>query len=814
MIRKLTNHMFQSFFKTAFRYMALHKGFSFINIAGLTLGLTACILIGLFVQDEYLYDKFIPGGDRIYRIYDHFTSNEETADLAVGSPMITPTLLSASPEVESAARVMMLPKIKRLFEIGKIKSYEQSGYFVDSSFFKVFEIPFTHGTPFKSLDNSSSIILSQDLAERFFGPDNPLGKQLLVDKQSFIVNGVFKKNAKFHLLCDYIMPLAAAQVPADRMQSWGWQQFYNYAKLKPGTDVQALQKKFQELVDQRSKAFLNDSRSSNKMIFQPLKDIHLHSANFKFDVEGRGNITYVRALTVIAGFILLIACFNFVNLATAKSLQRAKEVGVRKSIGASKKQLLLQFTGETVLFSGLSLILSTGLVILLLPWLNRFTDKQIGIFFLTNPAILAILVVLGVVTGIAAGFYPAVVLSSFKPVIVLKENASYGKTRSSWLRHALVVSQFTLSALLIISAMVVFNQVGYLHHKDLGFNREEIMFFPMRGEDMFKNTDAFKNQLLQAPGVTAVSIGYGFPGDAVAGDEVLQRKNGKWEKQFATQLMVDYDYIKTLGLNVIAGRGFLRQMATDKDKAFIINETAVRQLGFGTPAKAIGQELAWNPWGARNPDSLKIGTVIGVVKDFNYKSLYDKVELAVLQIFPHAAWKVAVKLKTSGIENSIKAVEKVWSQFSPEYPLEYNFMDENFVQMYKAEDKLKVLVEIFTCIAIFVGCLGLFGLAAYTAERRKKEVGIRKVLGASTQGIVLLLSKSFLLLDFISLIIASPIAWLAMHVWLQNFAYRIVISWWIFFLAAAIALVIALFTVAIQAVKAAFASPVKNLRTE
>ena len=806
--------MIRNFFKTAFRYMARHKGFTLINIAGLTLGLTACILIGLFVHDEYSYDKSIPGGNRIYRIYNHYTSSEETADLAVGPPVITTTLQREYPEVEAVTRVMALPQTKRLFEAGSLKSYEQSGYFVDSSFFKVFAIPFTYGTPLGSLDNPFSVILSQEMAERLFGRSNPVGKQLLVDKQPFIVTGVLKENAKFHLQCDYIIPLAAQQLPADRMQSWEWQQFYSYAKLKPGTDVQALQTKFQEVVDRRSKPFLSDTRSSDKPIFQPLKDIHLYSAGFKFDLDGRGNITYVRALTVIAVFILLIACFNFVNLATAKSLQRAKEVAVRKSIGAGKKQLLLQFTGETMLFSYISILLSAGLVILLLPWLNQFTGKQINITLFANPAMLAILVLLGLLTGVAAGFYPAVVLSSFKPVAVLKGNTGDGATRTPWLRHTLVVIQFTLSALLIISALVIFKQVAYLHHKDLGFNREEIMFFPMRGEQMSKNTEAFKNQLLQVPGVTSVSIGYGFPGDAVAGDEVRQRKNGKWERQHATQLMVDYDYIKTLDLKVIAGRGFLKQMGTDKDKAFIINETAVRQLGFGTPAKAIGQELAWNPWGAPNPDSLKIGTVIGVVKDFNYKSLYDKVETAVLQIYPNAAWKVAVKVKTSGIDNSIRAVEKVWNRFSPDYPLEYSFMDENFARLYKAEDKLESLVGIFTCIAIFIGCLGLFGLAAYTAERRKKEVGIRKVLGASTQGIVLLLSKGFLQLVLISLIIASPIAWLAMHTWLQNFAYRIDITWWVFFIAAVFALAIAFITVGLQAVKAAVANPVDNLRTE
>jgi putative ABC transport system permease protein len=340
------------------------------------------------------------------------------------------------------------------------------------------------------------------------------------------------------------------------------------------------------------------------------------------------------------------------------------------------------------------------------------------------------------------------------------------------------------------------------------------MFFPMRGDNMFKNYETFKNELQQSPGITSVSIGYGFPGDAVAGDDIIVDRNGEHKSQSATQLMVDFDYIKTLGLEIVAGRDFSKDMQTDKDHAFIINETAVKQLGFGTPEKALGQKLWWNVWGAKNPDSLKEGQVIGVVKDFHYKSLYDRVETAVLQIFPDAYWKVAVKMKAANIGNTMGYIKKVWSKYSPEYPIEYKFLDDNFEQMYKAEDKLRSLLMIFTCIAIFVGCLGLFGLAAYTAERRRKEVGIRKVLGATTQGLVMLLSKDFIKLVVISLLVASPVAYYFMHRWLQDFAYRISIGWQVFAMAAIVAISIAFITVSFQAIKAAIANPVKSLRTE
>lgn len=810
--------MFKSYLRVAVRNITRHKGFSLINIAGLTLGLTACILIGLFVWHERQYDKSIRSGDRVYRIYSEYTNNDGTQNMAVTPPAFATTLDKDFPEVEQTARVLMQSENNKLFEAGKTKIYEASGYIADSAFFELFPLSFKYGSAVNVLNEPSSIVLSDEFAERLFGDENPVGKQLLMEKTPYQVKAVFRKDPTFHLQFNYMIPLSAMRkyVPASRMDSWAWHQFITYVKLKKATDVHALQMKFQQEVSRLSKSTTNEAAAKDKPLFQPLTAIHLHSADFKFDIAQRGNITYVNALTIIAVFILLIACFNFVNLATAKSLQRAKEVGVRKAIGAGRNQLILQFIGETVLLSFISMSLSVILSLLSLPWLNSFTNKNIPALLFKDPAVISLLFMLAFFVGILAGFYPALVLSGFKPVKVLKSttsgDASAGKT--PWLRHALVVMQFSLSALLIISAIIVFTQVNYLHNKDLGFNKEQIMFFPMRSDKMYNNQEAFKNELLKAPGVTSVSIGYGFPGDAVAGDEIIVTKNGRPQSLSATQLTVDFDYIKTLGLKIVAGREFSKEMSTDKDHAWIINETAVKQLGFGIDANAIGQTLSWHPWGASNPDSLKTGQVIGVVKDFNYKSLYDKVETAVLQIFPGAAWKVAVKMNTADIRNTISNVKNVWNNFSPEYPIEYKFLDDNFEQMYTMEDKLKSLLALFTFIAIFIGCLGLFGLAAYTAERRKKEVGIRKVLGASTKGVVLLLSKDFIKLVLISLVIASPVAWYFMHKWLQDFAYRINIDWWVFGLAAVLIVSIAFATVSLQAIRAAVANPVKSLRAE
>ncbi|MES1222545.1 MAG: ABC transporter permease, partial [Bacteroidota bacterium] len=609
--------MIKNYFKIAFRNLSRNKAFSFINIFGLAAGLTTCILIGLFVWDEYQYDRSVTGGEQVYRVYSEYKNNDGTQNMAATPPAFATTLLKDFPEVEKTARVMMQPENKRLFEAGNIKIYESSGYIADSTFFEVFPLPFKYGSASDALNAPTDIILSDEFAQRLFGNENPVGKQLILDKSPLQVKGVFKKDPKFHIQFNYMLPLSAIAmyVPASRMESWVWHQFITYAKLKKGTHVQSLQSKFQKEVTQLSKSATNEAAASDKPIFQPLADIHLHSADFKFDIAKRGNITYVNALTIIAVFVLLIACFNFVNLATAKSLQRAKEVGVRKTIGAGKKQLVFQFIGETIVLAFISIIVSVCLASFFLPWMNSFTGKTISIALFANPVMILLLLALTLLVGVLAGFYPAIILSNFKPVKVLKGSSGESNTgKTPWLRHSLVVLQFSLSALLIICAIVVFNQVNYLHNKDLGFNKEQIMFFPMRGDKMTNNVETFKNELAQAPGVSSVSIGYGFPGDAVAGDEIIVNKNGQQVSLSATQLTIDFDYIKTLGLQVIAGRDFSKTMGTDKDHAWIINETAVKQLGFGTPEKALGKTLSWHPWGASNPDSLKVGQVIGVVK--------------------------------------------------------------------------------------------------------------------------------------------------------------------------------------------------------
>jgi putative ABC transport system permease protein len=799
--------MFKNVLRSGFRNIRRNKGFSVINIAGLTLGLTACLLIGLFVKDEQQYDKFVPGSENIYRVYQK-AEGDVSNIIATAPPAFSVALKQNFPEVEDAVRVMALNSTK-LFEANNKKLYEENGFLVDSNFFEMFPLHFRYGSAPKVFSDPKSIVISAAMAEKYFGKDNPVGKTLTLSKNVRVIQGVLENNEKFHLPLNFLVSLNSVGLPADMMQSWQWYPFNTYVKLKNGTSADKLQAKFQSF----SRPYLKGEGGINVPYFQPLGQVHLYSSDFKYDMSIRGNITYVKALTIIAIFILLIACFNFVNLATSTSLKRAKEVGVRKTIGAGRKELVTQFIGETILLAAISMVIAIITTLLLLPYLNRFTEKNIVFDLIGNPQVGLTLLALTLVVGILAGFYPALVLSAFQPVKVLKGSiiSDTMPGRTPWMRHVLVVTQFSLSVLLIISAIVVINQVRYLHNKDLGFRKEQVLFFPMKGENLQKNYATFKNELMRYPGIASVSIGYGFPGDMFGDGLMTIKEKPEVKPMKATLLMVDEDYIKTLGLKLLAGRNFSKDIGGDVS-AYIINETALRELGLGNAEQAIGKTLSWPTW--RKPDSLKTGPVIGVVKDFHYKSLHEKIEPAVLQIYPQAYSKVAVKISGSKIETAIGEIKKVWSRYSPDYPIEYNFLDESFGKMYKGEDKLKTLLTLFTAITIFVSCLGLLGLAASAAERRKKELGVRKVLGATVEELVVLLSKDFVKLVLISLLLASPIAWYFMNRWLDNFSYRITISWWMFAVAGALAVVLALLTVSFQTVKAALSNPVENLRTE
>lgn len=808
--------MFKNYLKTALRTLFRYKGFALINIASLTIGIIGCLAIGLFVWDEWQYDKNIPGSESVYRIFNERKDHNNTLYQAPVPPAFATFLETQYPEVDTATRIMMTGD-KFLMEAGDKKEYEDKGWFVESSFFKVFPLQLLYGNANNVLNAPNTIVLSEELSKKYFGNEDPVGKTVKIDKADMAVTGVFSKlPTHFHLDFNYLMSLPSAGIGKERMEKWTWNQFYTYVKLKPGTDIHQLQNKFQAYIKKDIYPTIRQANSTFLPFFQPMKDIHLRSSNFVYDNAIRGNETYVQALTIIAVFVLIIASFNFINLATARSLRRAKEIGVRKVAGADRSQLIIQFIGETVLLAVISVIIATMAMVLIVPLLNKFTGKSILFEPFTNPLLASTIIASGIIIGILAGIYPALVLSGFQPIKVLKSmkliNPGSG---GALLRKGLVIVQFSLSVLLIICTMIVYRQTKYLNTTDLGFNKEQVIHFQLRDSlaSNPKTLETFKSELKNFTNIISVTSGYGLPGDAYAGDGIKLGPDNK--ERSANVFIGDEDYIKTLGLRIIAGRDFSRSMSTDVKEAFIINETAVKEFGFGTPEKALGQSISWDEWvpsDTLNP--VKKGKVIGVVQDFHYKSLHEKVTASVIQLYPQYTYKVAVKLKTADIKSTIAYISSVWNKFSPGYPLDYEFMDESYGKMYKNEEKLSELLWIFTVMAIIVGCMGLFGLASFSAEQRVKEIGIRKVLGASSTNIVALLSKNFIFLVVVALLIASPIAWWAMSRWLKDFPYRVHIEWWMFALAGSAALLIALLTVGFQSIKAALANPIKSLRKE
>ena len=807
--------MFRNYLKTAFRNLIRYKGFSAINIASLTLGITGCLIIGLFVWDEWQYDKFIKDGDRIYRLYlDPPASSSDNAQAST-PPAFGTYAQENFPEVEGLTRMLMWNG-KMLMERGTISEFQNEGVIADSTFFQMFPLPFEKGDRNSALMHPNAVVLSHELAKKYFGNSDPIDQPVKLEKTDFVVKGVLAPLPEhFHLKFNYVMPMASAGLPAERMASWGWNQFFTYVKLKPGTDHQKLQAKLQQAVIKHASEDPDESEEPSLPVFQSLGSIHLGSANFEYDNAKRGNGSYVKGLSIIAAFVLLIACFNFINLATARSFRRAKEIGVRKVVGAERKQLVIQFIGETILLSFIAIIVAVIATTLLLPALNNFTGKNISFNPFFNPLLALSLVALAFIIGILSGIYPALVMSGFQPIKVLKGLKPIGRNSHSpaTLRQGLVVIQFALSALLIICTVVVYRQLNFLNQKDLGFNKDQILYFGTRG-DIQSNLEAFKEEIRRSPGVVSVTGGYGLPGDQLATDGIMvPGKNN--EKEFtAIHLMIDEDYVKTMGLKLVAGRDLSKKFSTDVDNAFLINEAAVKELGFGSPQAALGQALHWNKWVPDSLNPVKKGEIVGVVKDFHVKSLHEKISTTVMHMYPEVLVKMAVKVKAGNLASTIDHIKTTWNKFAPGYPLDYNFLDENFEAMYTSERKLGTLLWIFTLMAIFIGCMGLFGLAAFSAEQRIKEIGIRKVLGASVLNISAMLSKTFLKPVFISSLLAFPVAWFLLNKWLENFTYRITISWWVFAFATIAALAIAFLTVGYQAVKAARSNPVKSLRTE
>lgn len=806
--------MLKNYFKIAARSLLRNKAFTAINIFGLAAGIATCLVIVLFIQDELSYDKYNDKADQIVRITFHGKMKGQTINESTVMPPVAQAAKAEFPEVKEATRLRRAGS--PIMSYGE-KSFKEDAFaYVDSNFFQVFTLPLIEGDAKTALLEPNNIIITTDIAKKYFGDSDPLGKTLTVKSSNslFKVAGVIKpvpNNSHFKL--DFFASMSGFE--GSRSTSWMESEFYTYFVLPAGYNYKNLEAKLPQLVDkymgdQMQQAFgmsLQQFRNTGNDVgfsLQRLTDIHLHS-NFAFDLKPAGDIRYLYLFGAIAIFMLLIACINFMNLSTAGASKRAKEVGIRKVMGSLKTQLIRQFLVESILISSLSLLVAIVLVYAFLPYFNEISGKELGFHLSQTFWLIPALIGIGLITGILAGSYPAFYLSSFKPVAVLKGRFSNSR-QNSFFRNGLVVFQFFISISLIVGTTIVYNQLEYIQTKKLGYDKNQVMVLPemwLLGDKQ----EVFKQRLLQDSRVVSVSTsGYVPAGDSY-NNNFFVSPGGKSSEMIKTlRYDVDYDYISTLGMELVAGRNFSRSFGTDSS-AVILNETAA--MTFGWESNGIGKVLTHRD----NDGTVKMLNVVGVVKDFHFKSLHEKIAPLVM-VLGQGASTMIIKTKTGDVSGLISYMDKEWKSLKAEAPMAYSFLDDRFNNTYMAEQKTAKLLGVFALLTILVACLGLFGLSTFTAEQRVKEIGIRKVLGATESGIVALLTKDFLKLVAISFIISVPFAWWMMSKWLQDFAYRIDISIWVFVMAAGVAILITLITVSFKAIRAAVANPVRSLRAE
>ena len=793
--------MIKNYFKIAFRNLWRHKAFSFINIMGLTVGMTAFFLIFLYVKFELSYDSFNSKAGRIYRIVCDIKTPTETLNAHGPAWAVAPHVKDAFPEIEFSVRI---DNASLLVRRGNVKFQEDNALFADSAFFHVFDYKLIKGDPRTALKNKFSIVFTESAAKKYFGNEDPLGKTVLLTDGNNIatVTGVMQdmpENSQIKADMLVSMSTLTEEFNKGLNDQWGNYSDRAFLLLKPGTNAKALQEKFPAFLERENGDEMKKLQMYPTLILEPLRDVYLYSTR---DSSKTGNITNVYIFTIVAIFILLIACFNFVNLTTARSAERAKEVGMRKVVGAGRPQLARQFIGESVIICLIAFLLSLILLMLLLPSFNHLAGKIISPGIFTHPQNLLILLFTSIGIGIIAGIYPALVLSSFRPIVVLKGRFVTG-TKGIALRKGLVIAQFTISIALIISTIVVYNQMNYMRSQDLGFNKNQKMIIDTHGDS---SKLVFKQEVSRLPGVISTSMAGSVPGGGNPG-AYSQIENVKGDIQIANLdlYFVDFDYIPQYQMKMLAGRAFSRDFPTDTTQAMVVNEAAMKLFGYSKPEQIIGKKF--DQWGRK-------GTIIGVVKDFHFRSLQEVIKPLSIRIEPNGCDLVSINVKHQNLKATLAAIGDDWKALIPNRPFSYYFLDDFFDKQYRSEDRFGSLFLNFAILAIFISCLGLLGLASYSTSQRTKEISIRKVMGASVSNILNLLSKEFLKLVVISFCIAAPIAYYFMHEWLQGFAYRTRIYWWVFALAAVLALLVAFATISFQAIKAAIANPAESLRTE
>ena len=790
--------MIKNYFKIAWRNLLQNKTFSLINILGLALGMTCSLLIMLWLKDEMNRDKFHQNGKRLYRVMENQFYSGDISTYPSTPGILAENIVKDVPEIEMASQ--MLWEEEPLFTVGN-KFDKEKGRFVQKDFLRMFSFKLAKGDAATALANIDAIVISKNLAKKYFNDADPIGKMIKIDnKENVMVTGVLEEIPELSSLkFDFLLNFEQWKKKNDWAKEWGNNGPRCYVMLAPNASIDKVNAKIKGYIKSKNKD------SNVDLFLQNYGESYLYS-DWDNGKQNGGRIEYVKIFSIVAIIILFIACINFMNLATARSLRRAREIGVRKVVGAGKRQLVAQFIGESLFVSFLAVCLSLLIVALIIPSFNSSTEKHLSVNFL-DPSFLLIILGLTLTTGIISGSYPALFMSSLKPITVLKGflKFNFGATL---FRKVLVVFQFALSIILILGMIVIYRQIDFIHNKNLGFAKADLLYMPLEG-DLQKTYLTFKDELLKQPGIKAVSSAQSSPLEVGSSTQGV-----RWPGKDTTKLIlfsnnpITFDYVKTMGIELINGRDFDPSYSLDTSN-YLINEAAARKIGYKDP---VGKELTM--WGDK-------GTIIGLMKDYHHNSLHVPIEPLILRLFKQSWTKengywgnVIVRTEEGKTKQAIASMEKLYKQYNPGFPFKYYFTDDEIAKNYKAEYTVSKLSKYFAFIAIFISCLGLFGLVTFTAEQKTKEIGIRKVLGASVTGIVRMLSKDFLKLVLIAAVIAFPVAWWFMHKWLDDFAYRVDIGWWVFVVAGIAALLIALLTISFQSIKAAIANPVKSLRTE
>jgi ABC-type antimicrobial peptide transport system permease subunit len=777
--------MFKNYFKTAIRNLIKGRGYSVINIIGLAAGIAVCILILLWVQDEINYDRYHNNLKSIYRVCISYDFHGQNRNHWRTPPPLAEALKNEYPEIISAARYTT--NRGELTVKYEDKIFREMIGFGDPELFNMLTIPFITGDPVSSFNHPYSAVISESMAHKYFGDQNPVGKIIRIEDQfDLTVTGIIEDipdNSYFKAECFTQFVTMAEFFGEENLNDWGDFGFNTFLLLQPDTDDRNLNSKIHNFLIEIN------PESGTTLFLQPLADMHL------YDINGGGIITYVYIFSSIAVFILLIACINYTNLATARAIRRAREIGMRKVVGAGRNNIRLQFIGESIIYSVASLLVALALVELLIPVFNQLTGKQLDLRILDFNIITAI-AILAIVTGLFSGGYPALYLASFTPVDAFKGRAGGSST---FLRKLLVVAQFAISIILIICTMVVSGQLDFMKNKKLGFARDNIIYLPLNNS-LRAHHDSFKSELLANSNIKTVTSTSSRVGIAPKwSSHIFTWEGNDTEQELITALIsVDYDFANTFDIQMADGRFFSEEFSDDTN-AVVLNEAAIRRMSMADP---VGK------WFAND------ATIIGVVKDFHFRPLQSEIEPLCLVMMPDWDSHLAIRIKPDNIPSTLAYIKNSFSKFAPEFPFEYHFLDDDFYEAYKSEQRLGTIFKYFTGLAIIISCLGLLGLSSYAAEMRTKEIGIRKVLGASVPGILKLMTREFIILILVANIIAWPVAYYAMSRWLRDFAYRIPVEWYVFIMAALITLIVAMATIGYQAIKAAQTNPVKTLKYE